>query len=151
LSQIDSFFRGTQPVTYLVGLPVQVKENQPLDLDKAYPCPSCRQGSLIPITLTEAWGCDRCKQIFEKTAADTVGKLVTPYHRQRTWRWNGQHWIDNSQRVQTDSLKSWATITFLGGLLWVGLSRIAVPGFWIIGIFALILLLVVMFWVLRQR
>jgi ribosomal protein L37AE/L43A len=129
---------------------VQFEETQRLDFDKTYPCPSCRQGSLIPITLTEAWGCDRCKQIFELTATNSIGKLATPYHRQRTWRWNGKQWLDNGQRTQIDTIKSWFVIAVLGGLLWVALSRIA-PGFFIVGMLALILLLVVMFWVLRRR
>jgi ribosomal protein L37AE/L43A len=134
-----------------VGLTVHLEDNQSLDFDKAYPCPSCRQGSLIPITLTEAWGCDRCKQIFEKTEANTIGKLATPYHRQRTWRWNGKQWVDSAQRLPADIIKSWSVITLLGALLWIGLSRIDVAPFLIIGILALIILLVVMFWVLRQR
>ncbi|MEL6816998.1 MAG: hypothetical protein AAFP03_19705, partial [Cyanobacteria bacterium J06598_3] len=78
-----------------------VKETAVLDLDTSYPCPSCKQGQLIPITLTEAWGCDRCKQIFEKQPdANTIGKLASPYQRQRTWRWNGQQWVMSSKLVK---------------------------------------------------
>ena len=133
-------------------LPVYLKEDPPLDFDKTYPCPSCRQGTLVPITLTEAWGCDRCKQIFEqRDDPHTVGKLATPYHRQRTWRWNGKQWVAGSQLAKSGTFSSVAIVTFLVCLLWFGLSRITVPGFFVVGILALILLLVVMFWVLRRR
>lgn len=133
-------------------LPVHAKEIPQLDPNQAYPCPACKQGVLIPITLTDAWGCDRCKQIFEqRDEPNTVGKLATPYNRQRTWRWNGQQWVLGNQLIKPKAINSLAIVAFMACLLWFGLSRIALPGFLIFGILALGLLLVVMFWVLRRR
>ncbi len=129
------------------------KENQPLDFEKTYPCPSCRQGTLIPITLTEAWGCDYCEQIFERREdLDTIGKVATPYHRQRIWRWNGTQWtVGRSAIDKPNTFNSIVIVLFCGGLLWAGLTQIALPAFLLVAIVALGLLLVVRFWVLRQR
>ena len=131
---------------------VHFKENQTLDFNKTYPCPSCRQGSLIPITLTEAWGCDHCRQIFEqREEPNTVGKLATPYHRQRTWRWNGQQWVMGSKLVRPKATNA-VLVVLLGGLLWFSVTQLTLPGFLTIGIIVLILLiLVVMFWVVFRR
>lgn len=132
---------------------MQAQEKILLDLDQSYPCPACKQGSLVPITLTEAWGCDRCKQIFEqrKGEANTVAKLSTPYHRQRTWQWNGRQWLASSTLDQPKAFNSLLVITLLVCLLWIILSKAALPGTLIFSMFALGLLLVVMFWVLRRR
>lgn len=128
------------------------KENQALDFEKTYPCPSCRQGYLIPITLTEAWGCDHCEQIFERREEpDTVGKVATPYHRQRVWRWDGHQWVVGRKLDKPKSVNSVIVLGFLVGLLWVGLNKIALPAFLVVGIVVLGVLLVVMFWVLRRR
>ena len=132
------------------------KENQPLDFDKTYPCPSCRQGSLVPITLTEAWGCDYCKQIFEKKAeSEAVQKLGTPHHRQHTWKWNGQQWVVSSKLVRPKTANT-ALIVLLGGILWFGITQITahitLSGLLWVSIIVLILLaMVVLFWVVLRR
>ena len=63
-------------------------------LNTEYPCPCCRQGRLMPIILTAAFGCDRCQQIFvldEKGRA--IEQLSSSYPYKRFWRWNGHRWI----------------------------------------------------------
>lgn len=63
-------------------------------LNKDYPCPCRRRGRLLPIILTEAFGCDRCQQIFvldEKT--QTIEQLSSIYAYKRLWRWNGHRWL----------------------------------------------------------
>ena len=80
---------------------MQSKEPATLELEKTYPCPSCKQGTLIPITLTEAWGCDRCKQIFERTETlHSVSKLSSPYPQQRLWQWDGHKLDAASQKKE---------------------------------------------------
>ena len=135
-----------------MGRPVHPKDNQPLDFDKTYPCPSCRHGSLIPITLTEAWGCDHCEQIFERREdPNTIGKLSTPYHRQRIWRWDGKRWVVGSKLTKPKVTDSVVAAALVGGLLWFGLSKLALTGFLAFGIATLVLLLVLMFWMLRRH
>ncbi len=130
----------------------QAKEKQLLDFDQTYPCPACRHGVLVPITLTEAWGCDRCKQIFESRAEpNTVGKLATPYHRQRTWRWDGTGWVMNSKLIRPKAINAVTITACLIALLWLGLSQVALPSTLVLGTLALVLLFVVMFWMLQQR
>lgn len=43
---------------------MQSQKPEKLDFNSEYPCPCRRRGRLVPITLTEAFGCDRCQQIF---------------------------------------------------------------------------------------
>ncbi|MBE9116107.1 hypothetical protein IQ249_09390 [Lusitaniella coriacea LEGE 07157] len=65
-----------------------------IDLNQAYPCPSCRRGTLSAIALTEALGCNRCQQIFvleDKNRA--LEQLSTTYPYKRSWRWTGKRWI----------------------------------------------------------
>lgn len=129
-------------------------EHQSLVLEQSYPCPICRQGQIEPITLTEAWGCDRCRQIFERRAeSNTIGKLSAPYYRQRSWRWDGKQWVLVGKIVRPKSFNV-ATATALGFLLWIVLSRIDLSGIssiFLLGVTVAILFLVVMFWVLRRR
>lgn len=139
----------------LVRLPVHAREKQLLDTEQAYPCPSCKHGELIPITLTDAWGCDRCKQIFElRPQPNTIGKVSTPYPRQRTWHWNGQKWQPTRNRAKSNvtDTYSWVKIIFLPGLLWL-IWTLSI-GFGLIlpvRIALILLVLVVMFWLVLRR
>jgi hypothetical protein len=73
---------------------VQVSKAQKIDLQQFYPCPSCqRKGTLQPIALTDALGCDRCHLIF--VVQDDGQSLVLlggidAYRR--TWYWVGDKW-----------------------------------------------------------
>jgi len=65
-----------------------------IDLDSEYPCPCRREGCLKPIMLTEAFGCDRCQQIFvTKNHNQELEQLSGAYPYKRAWFWNGQRWI----------------------------------------------------------
>lgn len=67
-----------------------------LDLHSEYPCPCRRQGRLVPILLTEAFGCDRCQQIFAvEDNGQVIEQLSSSYPYKRTWRWTGVRWIPN--------------------------------------------------------
>ncbi len=66
---------------------------QKIDLNGDYPCPCRRKGQLVPIALTEAFGCDRCQQIF---VVDESGycleQLATHYPYKQAWHWTGHQW-----------------------------------------------------------
>ena len=66
---------------------------QKIDLNAEYPCPCRRKGRIIPITLTEAFGCDRCQQIFVLgNNGWTIEQLSSTYSYKRIWRWTGHRW-----------------------------------------------------------
>lgn len=77
---------------------MQPQKAQKIELDREYPCPCRRKGTLKPIALTEALGCDRCQQIFVvEDNGHALEKLSTTYPYKRAWRWTGQRWkIANS-------------------------------------------------------
>jgi hypothetical protein len=60
---------------------------------QSYPCPCHRHGQLVPIYLTEAFGCDRCPRMF---VLESDGRLVQQRIgsevEARSWRWVGQDW-----------------------------------------------------------
>ncbi len=65
-----------------------------IDLNADYPCPCRRKGSLKPIMLTEALGCQRCQQIFVvKENGQVIEQLSSIYHK-KAWRWTGNRWIN---------------------------------------------------------
>lgn len=73
-------------------------KSQKIDQQSDYPCPCRRSGRLHPITLTEAFGCDRCQQIFVvQEDGYVMEQLSTHYPYKRAWRWTGQQWrLDRS-------------------------------------------------------
>ncbi|MBD1839454.1 hypothetical protein H6F78_06410 [Coleofasciculus sp. FACHB-64] len=69
------------------------QKDQKIDLNNDYPCPCRRRGRLVPITLTEAFGCDRCQQIFVvEESGYAIEQLSTSYPYKRSWRWTGHRW-----------------------------------------------------------
>lgn len=76
--------------------PVRSRKSQKLDINEAYPCPCRRRGTLKPILLTEAFGCDRCQQIFVlKDEGYSIEQLSSHYPYRRAWRWTGHQWLVN--------------------------------------------------------
>jgi hypothetical protein len=72
---------------------VQPHKVHKIDPTQDYPCPCRRRGRLIPIALTEAFGCNRCQQIFVvEDGGHVLEQLSTSYPYKRTWRWNGRQW-----------------------------------------------------------
>ena len=65
-----------------------------LDLHSEYPCPCPKRGRLLPILLTEAFGCDRCQQIFAvEDNGQLLEQLSSSHAYRRAWRWTGHRWI----------------------------------------------------------
>jgi len=72
---------------------VQTDRSNKIDLNTDYPCPCRRKGKLIPIALTEAFGCSRCQQIFVvQENGYTIEQLSTTYPYKKIWRWTGRQW-----------------------------------------------------------
>jgi hypothetical protein len=64
-----------------------------IDIYSTYPCPCRRQGELAGITLTEAFGCKLCQQIFVlKAEGEAIEQLSTSYPYRRSWYWTGYQW-----------------------------------------------------------
>jgi hypothetical protein len=64
-----------------------------IDLQEQYPCPRCKRGKLQAILLTEAFGCDRCQQIFGLSEDNqTIEQLSTSYPYTKTWQWMAEGW-----------------------------------------------------------
>jgi hypothetical protein len=73
---------------------VPVPKGLKIDLSSEYPCPCRRNGRIEPIMLTEAFGCNRCQQIFVVKDNDyQLEQLSSTYPYKRAWRWNGHRWI----------------------------------------------------------
>ncbi len=67
---------------------------QKIDLSTEYPCPCPRRGRLIPITLTEAFGCNRCQKIFVvEESGYVIEELSTTYPYKKAWRWPVYRWV----------------------------------------------------------
>ncbi len=73
---------------------MQIPKIQKIDQQQIYPCPCRKRAKLQPITLTDAFGCDRCPLIF--VVEDSGNSLVQlggiDPHR-RVWQWNGIKWL----------------------------------------------------------
>lgn len=64
-----------------------------IDTTGEYPCPCGRKGMLVPIALTDAFGCDRCHQIFAlEEDGYSIEQLASHYPNKRRWRWLGDRW-----------------------------------------------------------
>jgi hypothetical protein len=80
-------------------LSVQSQKSQKIDFSQDYPCPCRRRGQITPIALTEAFGCNRCQQIFVvEENGQVLEQLSGAYPYKKSWRWNGRKWhIANPQ------------------------------------------------------
>ncbi len=80
---------------------VQTDRNNKIDLNADYPCPCRRKGKLIPIALTEAFGCSRCQQIFVvQENGYTIEQLSTTYPYKKIWRWTGRQWSISKSSIR---------------------------------------------------
>jgi hypothetical protein len=64
-----------------------------IDQASIYPCPCSKLGQLCPIVLTDAFGCDKCQQIFVLRSDGYVLEQISHiYPYQQHWYWTGQTW-----------------------------------------------------------
>ena len=77
---------------------MQPNKSHKIDLNHEYPCPSCsrkRRGRLVAIALTEAFGCNRCQQIFViEDNGYVIEQLSSTYPYKRAWYWTGSQWVN---------------------------------------------------------
>jgi hypothetical protein len=124
---------------------VPSSKSQRIDQTIDYPCPCRRSGRLKPITLTEAFGCDLCQQIFViQEDGYSLEPVSTYYPYRRAWQWTGSHW-----RPQPSSLRSsiavsslWLALASVGLFILLALSaRLGDSALWLmIGLLAIILI-----------
>ena len=75
---------------------------QQIDRSAIYPCPCPKRGKLKPITLTDAFGCDRCSLIFaSEDDGYSLVQLGGIDSYRRAWYWNGTRW----QAIRNANLK----------------------------------------------
>ncbi|MGY6530289.1 MAG: hypothetical protein ACXITR_10205 [Cyanobacterium sp.] len=108
-------------------------KDKPIDLGCEYPCPCRREGTLEPITLTEALGCNRCQQIFVTDEENYYLKPavnLSPYKKK--WSWNGKKWILHREKLSKNYLffLLWFTIGMTSILLVFSLVS---PIPWLVG------------------
>jgi hypothetical protein len=98
-----------------------------IDLNQDYPCPCRRRGRLVPITLTAAFGCNRCQQIFEVDEhGQTLEKISTPYPKQ-LWRWSGHQWVTVGHGLRESYLPIVLGITLVLLSIWLPLALHSPP------------------------
>ena len=86
-------------------------------------CPCRRKGQLIPITLTEAFGCDRCQQIFVvEENGYVLEQLTTTYPYKRAWRWKGNSWHVVQPPLKRSYLPIALGIIFVLVIIWLPLA-----------------------------
>ncbi|MEM6251386.1 MAG: hypothetical protein AAF821_00560 [Cyanobacteria bacterium P01_D01_bin.156] len=92
---------------------------QKIDLGEVYPCPVCRHRSKIQsITLTEAFGCDRCQQIYViRDSGLGLEQLSSVHPYRRLWRWTGSQWKQYSKIPASGWLILLAVIAILFAIL----------------------------------
>jgi hypothetical protein len=102
---------------------VQSQKPEKLDFNSEYPCPCRRRGRLVPITLTEAFGCDRCQQIFVvQDNGYTLEQLSTSYPYKKAWRWTGNSWNVVHPRLGENYLPIALVVIFVLVVIWLPLA-----------------------------
>ncbi|MGL5082925.1 MAG: hypothetical protein ACRC8A_15680 [Microcoleaceae cyanobacterium] len=128
---------------------------QKIDLNGDYPCPCRRRGRLVPITLTEAFGCDRCQQIF---VVDETGysleQLSTHYPYKQVWRWTGHQWSRTTTGLRSHYLSLVLGMLLVPLVIWLPLALYA-PGpniiLWAMVAVMLAMLPALMVWLAYRR
>ena len=104
-------------------LPVHSQKAHPIDLNADYPCPCRRRGRLMPIVLTEAFGCDRCQQIFVvEEGRQAIEELSVSHSYKRVWRWTGQRWIIAHPSLKESYLPLALGMVAIGLAIWLPLA-----------------------------
>ncbi|WP_071517592.1 hypothetical protein [Geitlerinema sp. PCC 9228] len=102
---------------------MQYQKAQKIDVHSEYPCPCRRRGKLVPIALTEAFGCDRCGQIFVvEDGGYAIEQLATHYPYKQAWRWNGKQWTRVYSGLRDSYLPIALGIIMVLLLIWLPLA-----------------------------
>ncbi|MBD2578411.1 hypothetical protein [Oscillatoria sp. FACHB-1406] len=126
-----------------------------IDLNREYPCPCRRRGTLQPIVLTEALGCDRCQQIFvAEESGSGIEQLSATYPYKRSWRWTGNRWVAVKAGFGESYLPVALTIVVLMLMVWLPLALRSPSAhiiFWVIAAVLLAIVPVFMLWLSYRR
>ncbi|TAE56717.1 MAG: hypothetical protein EAZ87_17770 [Nostocales cyanobacterium] len=127
-----------------------------IDLNSDYICPCRRKGRLVPITLTEAFGCDRCQQIFVvEDNGYALEQLSTTYPYKQAWRWTGNTWIKIQPRLAESYLPIALGIIFVLVIIWLPLALRLANGSsiiaWALVAILLAILPAIMVWLTYRR
>ena len=96
---------------------------QKIDLNTEYPCPCRRRGALVPIALTEAFGCNRCQQIFVvEESGYAIEQLSTSYPYKKAWRWTGHRWNTANASLGESYLPVALVIVLVLLIVWLPLA-----------------------------
>ena len=104
---------------------------------------------MLPIVLTEAFGCDRCQKIFVLTEKGEAIEELSPIHNyKKVWRWNGTQWLVGGQRL-TQTLSIFLGIILVlaivfGSLLLQSTTTVSM-------IFWMVILLALAAWLAMER
>jgi hypothetical protein len=136
---------------------VRTYKSQKIDQNADYPCPCRRNGRIQPIALTEAFGCDRCQQIFVvQDNGYGIEQLSTHYPYKRAWRWTGHQWRLDRSSVSTSYMPLLVIGLFGIVVFFLLLATLQTPegGQTMVRLLAALtvsLLLVFMFWLASRR
>jgi hypothetical protein len=135
---------------------VQSQKAQKINLNADYPCPCRRRGRLVPITLTEAFGCNRCQQIFVvEEGGYTIEQLSTNYPYKQAWRWTGYQWSRSHSSFRESYLPLALGATLVLLFIWLPLALNSslvsniVP--WVVAAVLLAVLPAIMVWLAYRR
>ncbi|MDH6058854.1 hypothetical protein NWP17_00035 [Chrysosporum bergii ANA360D] len=102
---------------------MQPQKTEKIELNKEYPCPCRRKGQLTSIALTEAFGCDRCQQIFVvEDNGHVLEQLSTTYPYKRGWNWTGNSWRMIPTQLGEGYLPIALAIIFVLVIIWLPLA-----------------------------
>jgi hypothetical protein len=136
---------------------VRTYKSQKIDQTADYPCPCRRNGRIKPIALTEAFGCDRCQQIFVvQDNGYVIEQLSTHYPYKRAWRWTGHQWRLDRSSISTSYMPLLVIGLFGVVVFFLLLATLQTPegGQTVVRLLAALtvsLLLVFMFWLASRR
>ncbi|MBD2104235.1 hypothetical protein [Leptolyngbya sp. FACHB-261] len=136
---------------------MQPQKVQKIELTTSYPCPCRRRGQIVPIALTEAFGCERCQQIFVvEEGGYSLEQLSTSYPYKRAWHWTGHQWSAVNRGLGENYLT--LAMTFVLApllLLWLTLAlQVSLEPqmiLWSVVTLMLVVILVVMVWLALRR
>lgn len=135
---------------------MQSQKPHKIDLNTEYPCPCRRRGRIVPIMLTEAFGCNRCQQIFVvEENGYLLEQLSTTYPYKQAWRWMGDHWSKAYAGMKDSYLPLAMGIVFALLIVWLPLalqsplSSNIIP--WVLVAIILALLPALMVWLAYRR
>jgi len=130
------------------------RKTQKIDLNTEYPCPCRRRGCLLPITLTEAFGCNRCQQIFVvEENGYMIEQLSTSYPYKKAWRWTGNRWSTANAKIGENYLPVAILIVLVLLIVWLPLALYDKNNiiFWALLAVLLALIPALMFWLTYRR